>query len=112
GRHLSNVEGVRERTRLLVKHATLVIADLTLGVESPERENPSRAHEIGMAVAYERPLMLCSQEPRRYPYFSIGDMQMTFWLTEDELAAGVREWIALNRHAVARRVLNHQLSAP
>ena len=84
-------------TRLLIKHATFVIADLTLGIESPERENPSRAHEIGMAVAYERPLLLCSQEPRRYPYFSIGDMQMSFWLTEDELEAATRDWIALNR---------------
>ena len=79
------MESVRERTRLLIKHATLVIADLTLGTESPERENPSRAHEIGMTIAYGRKLMLCSQEPRRDPYFSIGDMQMTFWSTEADL---------------------------
>ncbi len=111
GRHTSNVDGVRERTRLLIKHATFVIADLTLGIESPDRENPSRAHEIGMAVAYERPLLVCSQEPRRYPYFSIGDMQMSFWLTEDELEAATRDWIALNRSAVARRVFNYRLPA-
>ena len=111
GGHRTNVECVRERTRLLIKHATFVVADLTLGVESPERENPSRAHEIGMAIAYERPLMLCSQEPRRYPYFSIGDMQMTFWATEDELDAAVKEWIRFNREFVARRVFNHELPA-
>ena len=109
GCHRTNIESVRERTRLLIKHATFVIADLTLGVESPERENPSRAHEIGMAIAYERPLMLCSQEPRRYPYFSIGDMQMAFWSTEDELEARVQEWIYANREAVARHVFNYQL---
>jgi hypothetical protein len=111
-RHTSNVESVREQTRLLIKHSTFVIADLTLGIESPERENPSRAHEIGMAVAYERPLMLCSQEPRRYPYFSIGDMQMTFWLAEDELEASVRQWIVQNRNLVAREVLNYRLPNP
>lgn len=111
GRHRTNIESVRERTRLLIKHATFVIGDLSLGAESPERENPSRAHEIGMAIAYERPLMLSSQEPRRYPYFSIGDMQMTFWSTEDELEAGVRAWIRANRESVARRVLNYRLRA-
>jgi hypothetical protein len=112
GRHRTNVESVRERTRLLIKHAAMVVADLTLGVESPERENPSRAHEIGMAIAYERPLMLCSQEPRRYPYFSIGDMQMTFWATEDELERDVRTWIRFNGRSIARRVFNYRLPAP
>src|SRR5687767_4695319 len=42
GRHQTNVDSIRENTRLLIKHANFVIADLTLGVESPERENPSR----------------------------------------------------------------------
>ena len=67
--HWTNIESVHRRTQLLIKHATFVIADLTLGLESPKRENPSRAHEIGMSIAYNRKLMLCSQEPRRYPYF-------------------------------------------
>jgi hypothetical protein len=112
GRHRTSVESVRERTRLLIKHAAMVVADLTLGVESPERENPSRAHEIGMAIAYERPLMLCSQEPRRYPYFSIGDMQMTFWATEDELERDVRTWIRFHGRSIVRRVFNYRLPAP
>lgn len=109
GCHSTNVAGVREQTRLLLKYATFVIADLTLGVESPERENPSRAHEIGMAIAYGRPLMLCSQEPRRYPYFSIGDMQMTFWLTENELTIEVARWVAIHRNLVACNVFNYDL---
>jgi hypothetical protein len=110
GRHRINVESVRERTRMLIEHAAFVIADLTLGTESPERENPSRAHEIGMTIAYGRKLMLCSQEPRRYPYFSIGDMQMTFWSTEADLECKVREWIRTSRHSPARTVLNHGLA--
>ena len=110
GRHGIDMESVRERTRLLIKHATFVIADLTLGTESPERENPSRAHEIGMTIAYGGKLMFCSQEPRRYPYFSIGDMQMTFWSTEADLECKLREWIRTTRDSPARAVLNHGLA--
>jgi hypothetical protein len=108
GRHLTNIASVRESTRLLIEHSSFVIADLTLGTENPDHENPSRAHEIGMAIAYERHIMLCSKEPRRYPYFSVGDMQMTFWTTEAELSGHVREWI--RTHDVLRRqVFNHRL---
>jgi hypothetical protein len=108
--HQTNVASVRESTRLLIRNAAFVIADLTLGIESPDRENPSRAHEIGMSIAYERPLMLCSQDPRRYPYFSIGDMQMTFWSTEAQLHECVRDWIRARRGTLARRVFNHRLA--
>jgi hypothetical protein len=110
GCHTTNVAGIRERTRLLIQHAALVVADLTLGSENPKHENPSRAHEIGMAIAYERPLFLSSQEPRRYPYFSVADMQMNFWAREDELEASVRGWIHAHRMAVGRRVLNYSLA--
>ena len=109
GRFRTNVESVRECTRELIRHAAFVVADLTLGPESPHQENPSRAHEIGLAIAYEKPLMLCSQEPRRYPYYSIGDMQMTFWHDEAELAASVRAWIAAHPRLPRRRVLNTAL---
>lgn len=109
GTHRLDVPSVRERTRLLIREASFVIADLTLGPESPERENPSRAHEIGMALAYERPVMLCSREPRRYPYFSIGDMRMTFWETEAELSDSVATWIRSTPGVFARRVRNYEL---
>lgn len=109
GEHRTSVESVRERTRLLIRRATFVIGELTLGVESPDRENPSRAHEIGMAIAYGRPLLLTSQEPRRYPYFSISDLQMTFWDSEADLECQVRSWVRANREAVARRVFNAEL---
>lgn len=108
----TDVESVRAETQVLIKQAVFVIADLTLGVENPKQENPSRAHEIGMAMAYERALMLCSQEPRRYPYFSIGDMQMTFWSTEQELERGVRTWIRDHQEEVGFRVYNHELPSP
>jgi len=112
GRHRTSVTSVRESTRMLIEHASFVIADLTLGIENPRQENPSRAHEIGMAMAYQRPLMLSSQEPRRYPYFSIGDLQMTFWETEDELERRTRSWVRAHAGSVARRVFNHELPSP
>lgn len=65
-----------------------------------------------MALAYERPVMLCSQEPRRYPYFSIGDMQMSFWDTEPELSSAVATWIRSTPGVFARRVRNHELDHP
>jgi hypothetical protein len=109
GRFRTNLGSVRECTRELIRHATFVISDWTLGPESPHQENPSRAHEIGLAIAYEKPLMLCSQEPRRDPYYSIGDMQMTFWQDEEELVACVRAWIAAQPRLVRRHVLNTAL---
>lgn len=109
GTFRTNVESVRHRTMELIRHAAFVIADLTLGPESPHQENPSRAHEIGLAIAYDRPLMLCSQEPRRYPYYSIGDMQMTFWEDEAELERAVGAWIAAHPDLPHRHVLNTAL---
>jgi hypothetical protein len=106
GSHRTDVASVRERTRLLIRDARFVIADLTLGPESPRRENPSRAHEIGMAIAYGRELLLCSQEPRRYPYFSVGDMQIMFWADERELSESVATWIRTTPGLFRRRVLN------
>jgi hypothetical protein len=110
GRHRTNVEGVRERTRLLLKHARFVIADLTLGVESPDHENPSRAHEIGLAIAYDRKLLLLSQEPRRYPYFSVSDLQVVFWETEADLEQKVSEWIRNYRDCLGRTTWNYRLA--
>lgn len=108
GCYTTNVASIRDCTRLLIRHAAFVIADLTLGIENPRCENPSRAHEIGMAIAYDRPLFLSSQEPRRFPYFSVADMQMSFWTREDELEAAIRGWICT--HRMARRVLNYSLT--
>jgi hypothetical protein len=109
GRHRTNVESVRERTRLLLRYASFVIADLTLGVESPEHENPSRAHEIGMSIAYDKKLLLLSQEPRRSPYYSVSDLQVVFWSTEAELECKVKEWIRNHGDCVGRVVWNHWL---
>ena len=109
GRHRIKTKSVRLTTQLLLQHAEFVIADLTLGPENPENENPSRAHEIGISVAHHRPLMLCSREPRRYPYFSIGDLQMFFWSDERDLYERATEWLRAERASIGRTVLNNRL---
>jgi len=103
--------GVRETTQTLIRHASLVIADLSLGPENPHHENPSRAHEIGLAIAFGRPIMLSSREPRRYPYFSIGDMQMFFWSDERDLWYRASEWLRAHRGRLGRRVFNRELTS-
>ena len=110
GRHLTKSDGVRGTTNTLIQHATFVIADLSLGAENPDHENPSRAHEIGLATAFGRPLMLCSREPRRHPYFSVGDNQIFFWADEEELFEKTIAWIGAHRAEIARTVWNDRLS--
>ena len=109
GRHNIKTQSVRLATELLLENAALVIADLTLGPENPRKENPSRAHEIGLSMAFDRRLMLCSREPRRYPYFSIGDQQMFFWSDENDLYQRTSHWLLAERESIGRTVLNHRL---
>ena len=68
--HSTNVEGIREGVRLLIKQASFVVADFTYGLETSASDNPSRALELGMAIAYKRPTILFAQGPRRDPFFS------------------------------------------
>jgi hypothetical protein len=110
-RHTTNIEGIRERTRLLIKHATFVVADLTYGPDSLNIDNPSRAHEVGIAVAYRKQILLCAQDPRRDPYFAASDIQMVFWRDEEELQKRVAEWIHNDRASLGRRVYNRELSS-
>lgn len=109
-RHATNIAGIRERARLLIEGSVFTVADLSRGSESPDSDNPSRAHEVGMAVAYERPLMLTAQGPRRDPYYSADDIQIHFWDSEQDLRESVRRWIHTHRAVVARTVYNWELA--
>ena len=109
-RHTTNVQGVRERTRLLIKRASFIIADLTYGPENPANDSPNRAHEIGMAIAYRRPVVLCCQDPRRTPYFSAGDMQMIFWKDEENLHEELTDRLRTSDGIIVRRVYNRELA--
>lgn len=108
-RHATNIEGIRESTRLLIKHATFVVADLSFTLDNPNNYNPSRAHEVGMAVAYRRPIVTCAQGVRRDPYFSASDIPMLFWNDESDLKIQLSAWIQTKKTEFSRRVYNNEL---
>ncbi len=102
--------GVRERTRALIAGAALVAADLTFGPSNRDHDSPNTAHEIGMTLAYERPLILSCRHPRRDLYFSAGDLSTLFWHDETHLREQLVEWLGPRRGALGRRVLNFDLA--
>jgi hypothetical protein len=108
-KHNINIDGIRERTRLLIKHAEFIVADFTFGPENPENYNPSRSFELGIAMAYRRPILLFAQGPRRDPFFAAGDMQMLFWEDEQSLYDLVHTAIYNKRAEISRRVYNREL---
>lgn len=91
-RYSSEIEGVYDRAKFLVKECQFAIVDLTFGPESPDYDSPSRAHEVGMAQAFEKEILATAQEPRREPYFSASMIQVKFWSDENELRSQVLEW--------------------
>ncbi len=109
-RHTTNVQGIRERTRLLIKYSEFLIADLSFSTSNAENDNPSRAHEIGMAIAYQHPIILSSQGPRRRPYFSANDIQMVNWENEGELNMEISNQLLINQEQLGRRIYNWELS--
>lgn len=110
-RYSTTIEGIYERAKFLIKECQFVVADLTFGPESPEYDSPSRAHEIGMAEAYEKTILATAQEPRRDPYFSASTLQLSFWNNEQGLYSHVKEWgSAPERLKIyGRRVYNNEL---
>jgi hypothetical protein len=102
--------GVRERTRALIAGAALVAADLTFGPGNRDHDSPNTAHEIGMTLAYERPLILSCRHPRRDLYFSAGDLSTLFWHDEAHLREQLVEWLGPRRATLGRRVLNFDLA--
>lgn len=107
--HTTNIESIRESTRLLIKNAEFIVADFTLGLESPEIYNPNRALELGMAMAYRRPVIMFAQGPRKDPFFAAGDVQVLFWENEEQLYKLVCETIHSKRHDLGRWVYNYEL---
>jgi hypothetical protein len=99
-RVVTNVSGVRERTRELIRHAALFVADLTHTASNPTYDSPNTAHEIGMASAYGVPIVVCAQLPRRNLYFSAGDLEALFWKDEEDLAEQLSAWLRPRRNVL------------
>ncbi len=109
GKHSTNINSIRERARLLIKHSHFVIADLSFDQDNPLSDNPSRSHEVGMSIAYQKEVLLCSQVPRRDPYYSASDIQIEFWSDEKDLEKTVVRWLETNKAKIGRRVYNFEL---
>jgi hypothetical protein len=101
--------GVRERTRLMIRSCSLFIADLTFSPNNPNHDSPNTAHEIGMALAYERPVVLTCQEPRRDLYFCAGDLHTLFWRDEQQLRSEMTACFRSRYSKFGRRLLNLEL---
>lgn len=108
-RHHSNVQGIRERTRLLIQHCHYFIAEISCTSENPDYVSPSRAHEIGMAISNKKPVVLFEQEPRKRPYFSAGDLDTLAWANEKDLFEKSTKWLYNQRESHGRRIYNFEL---
>jgi len=109
-RHHSNIQGIRERTRLLIRHCYYFIAEISCTTENSDYISPSRAHEIGMAVSNRKPIVLFEQEPRKRPYFSAGDLDTFSWSDEKDLLEKVTKWLNNQRESFGRRIYNFELN--
>src|SRR5262249_20182957 len=98
--------GVRERTQLMIRHSALFLADVPYSPNNPDHDSPNTAHEIGMALAYERPVVLSCQEPRRDLYFSAGDLHTIFWVAEQHLKNEMVACFRSRYSRFGRRLLN------
>lgn len=109
GLHKTNIKGVREETKYLIKNAAIVIADISFSPENPHEDNPSRAHEVGMAEAYNKSLILSAQEPARVPYFSAGDNHVEWWHNEDELFLKISQLLRKEKEILGRQIYNWKI---
>ena len=105
----ANVEDTVERVRLLIKNAQFVVAEISLTEENPDFDNPSRAHEIGLATAYRKKVFAVSHGPRRHPYHGLVSRQLVWWDDEDELYSELSSAIHAERGAVGRHIYNREL---
>ena len=105
----TNIDDTTERVRLLIKHAEFVVAEISLTEDNPDFDNPSRAHEIGIAMAYGKKLFLVSHEPRRHPYHGVVPRQLVWWNNEAELYEDLKTAIYAERGEIGRYVYNEEI---
>ena len=111
-KYRTNMDDTIERVRLLIKHSEFVVAEISLADENVGSDNPSRAHEIGLATAYRKRVFLASREPRRHPYHGLVSRQIVWWKDEAELYSLLKEQVHLERGSIGRHVYNWDLRGP
>jgi hypothetical protein len=107
--YATNVDDTADRARLLIRHAAFVVAEISLTDENPDFDSPSRAHEIGLAIAYRKKVFPVSHGPRRHPYHGLVARQLVWWDGESQLLNDLRDAIYAERGSVGRHVYNREL---
>jgi hypothetical protein len=105
----TNIDDTIERARLLIKHAQFIVAEISLTEENPDYDNPSRAHEIGLATAYRKKIFYVSHGPRRHPYHGIVSTQFIWWDDENQLCKDLSTSIYTERDKLGRHIYNREL---
>jgi hypothetical protein len=97
------------RVRHLIKHSTFVVAEISLTDEHNTQDNPSRAHEIGLATAFGKQIILAAHTPRRAPYHGVIASQLIWWDNETDLYQQLRTQLHTERATTGRHVYNWDL---
>jgi hypothetical protein len=105
----TNIDDTIERVKLLIKHSEFVVAEISLTAENPDFDNPSRAHEIGLATAFGKEVIPVSHDPRRHPYHGIVSGHVVWWQDEAELYDNLVERLHSKRGTIGRHVYNWDL---
>lgn len=108
--YTTNINDTVERVKLLIKHSEFVVAEISLTAENPNFDNPSRAHEIGLATAFGKDVIPVSHDPRRHPYHGIVSGHVVWWQDEKELFDNLTERLHSKRGTIGRHVYNWDLA--
>ncbi|MCE2752386.1 MAG: hypothetical protein LW720_10905 [Pirellula sp.] len=107
--YTTNIDDTIERVKLLIKHSEFVVAEMSLTAENPDFDNPSRAHEIGLATAFGKDVIPVSHDPRRHPYHGIVSAHVVWWQDESELFDNLTKRLHSTRGTIGRHVYNWDL---
>jgi hypothetical protein len=105
----TNIDDTIERARLLIKNAQFIIAEISLTDDNVDIDNPSRAHEIGLATAYLKKIFLVAHNPRRNLYHGLVARQLIWWDNEATLLDDLKAFIYNERGEIGRHVYNYEL---
>lgn len=106
-RYNTNIDGIRERSRELLRHAEFVVVDLSRSAETPDSENATLAFELGQTDFAGIPMYVTLKRIANYePYYAIENMQLHFWENEESLHRDLSNWIDARKTALSRYVYN------
>lgn len=106
-RYTTNINGVRERTRELLRHAEFIIVDISRSADRPSAENPTLAFELGQADYSQKPFFVSLKRYSGFEtYYAIEDMQLNIWDDEANLHQDLSSWLKSNEAHFSRYTYN------